>query len=140
MPYTFPVTKDMVTASTSIRVSTKSSERICKILNKKNFKEAKDIIEKIFNKKRTVSGKKNDKYYTKTTGEILKFIKSLESNANDRGFMPDEMTLMISAHQGRKMLRGRRKRSFGLLLKSTYLHGILKKPTVKKKKLKVNKK
>jgi len=141
--YTFPITKEMATAKTTSRVSTIHSRFVAKQINGMNFVKAKQVVDDLITKKRGIHSYMG-LYYTKTSKEILKLLKLLEANALNRGLDFETMNLFISAHMGPAYLRGRRKQSFGMKLKVTHLHAILKpskktKPAVKKEKKKVEK-
>jgi ribosomal protein L22 len=128
MKYTMPVSKDMVSASTTIRASPLHSVKVCRALNRKKFKVARKFVNDLVNEKADIEGK----YYTKTSKEIQKFLKMLDANATQRGFTADDMRILISAHQGPTLYRGRRKRNFGLKIKIAHIQAVLK-PIEKKK-------
>ena len=125
MSYTFPINKEeMVCARTNIKSSFKAAHEICKSLNRKKFKRAKNIVKGLSEEKVSL---KSGKYHTKTAKQIGVLLKGLESNASARNFEPDEMKLLISAHRGSTLFRARRKRSFGLRLKNCNVQAVLKK-------------
>lgn len=124
MTYTFPIKKEeMVCARTNITSSFKTTHEICKALNRKKFKRAKNIVKGLAEEKVSLKGK----YHTKTAKQLELLLKNLESNASVRNFEPDEMKLLISAHRGRTLFRARRKRSFGLRMKNCNVQAVLKK-------------
>ena len=127
MSYTIPIEKDMVCAKTTASVSAINAEKVCRVLNRKKYKTAKELIEDISNEKKSIDGK----YYTKTSKEINKLVKILGSNASSRNIDPDQMQLLISAHQGPTLFRSRRKRNFGMKIKICHIHAVLR-PVIKK--------
>ena len=122
MKYTFPVTKEMVKARSTLSVSKIHAHTVCKAINKKKFKEAKEIIEGLASEK-TPLGKR---FYTKTSSELLKFLNILESNAGAKNLDPNEMNLFISVHRGPTLMRSRRKWRFGREMKICHVQAILK--------------
>jgi len=137
--YTFPVTKEMASAKTTARVSTKHSQFVAKQINRKNFAIAKKIVDGLASEKRGIDSY-SGKYYTKTSKQILRLLNLLEANALNKGLVPEEMQLLISAHQGPAYLRSRRKRMFGMKLKVTHLQAALRPSKKKVKKVEVPKK
>lgn len=131
--YTFEITKDMATAKTTARVSTKHSQLVARHINGIDFTKAKLIVEGLIKKKVAIDSYMG-KYYTKTSQAILKLLKLLESNAINKGLNPNEMKVFVSAHKGPTYLRSRRKRIFGIRLKVTHLQAVLKpvKKSIKK--------
>ncbi|MFQ6010176.1 MAG: uL22 family ribosomal protein [Candidatus Aenigmatarchaeota archaeon] len=136
MSYTMPVTKEMVTARTTASISTKNAVVICRHLNRMQFKRAKKTISDIVEKKKSIKGC----YYTSASENIKRLLESLESNAKARDIEPGKMILFISAHQGATMMRARRKRRHGTMMKSTNLQAILKPGEEKVEKKKEEKK
>jgi ribosomal protein L22 len=120
--YTLPITKEMVCAKTTTRVSTITSEIVCGEINRMIFRKAKAFMEDLVDEKQSIKGK----YYTNVAVEVLSLVRLLESNAINRGITPDDMELFICAHMGPKMLRGRRKRNYGMKIKISHIHAILK--------------
>ena len=71
MSYTFPITKDMVKARSTLSISRKHATIVCKKINRKTYKNAREIVEGLAYEKKSIEGK----YYTKTSTELLKFLK-----------------------------------------------------------------
>ena len=111
-----------VTAKTTAPVSTLSSQKVCKAINRKNFTTAKSFLESVLEQKKSI----NDRYYTKTTKEVLQLLLSVENNAKLKNIDPTQFEVFISASKGPTLMRGRRKRQFGYRLKMTHLKIILK--------------
>lgn len=122
MKYAIPVKKDMVSASSSLPISTKNSVKICRAINRKELYKAKKILNDLLIEKINIEGK----YFTKTVREILRLLNSAEANARARGLDPDKMKVYISAHKGPKLLRVRRRRKHGMRLKMTHIQVVLK--------------
>jgi ribosomal protein L22 len=133
--YTFEITKEMVTAKTTSKISTVHSQLVVKYINGKNFAKAKYIIDGLATEKRGIDSRMG-RYYTKTSEGFMKLLKLLEANALNRGMDFDSMDLFICASKGPAYHRGRRKSSFGSKLKVTHLQAVLK-PGKKRKVKKV---
>lgn len=129
MGYTIKVTEEMVSAQTDLRASEKAALAICRKINRRMFKDAKDFAEKLAKGEADICGKK----YDKTADAIAILLRGLESNAKNRNIDPAGMRLNISVHNGPKMLRGRRNRNFGMRLKIAKVQAILM-PVAKKEK------
>jgi len=115
-------TNRMASASSTLRISHRNATKVCKVLNRKKFVDAKKILNDILNQKITLKGK----YYTKTTEEILKLLSQLEFNAIKKGLDSNNMFLFISAHRGPTLHRARRRwRKFGTRLKSCHVQAVL---------------
>ena len=97
--------KEQARASGTLSISQLNAVKVCKAINRKKFNDAKKILEDLSNEKTSLRGK----YFTKTTNEILKLLKQLESNAKNKNLDLDKMFLFISAHKGPTMHRARRK-------------------------------
>jgi len=114
--------KEQARASGTLSISQLNAVKVCKAINRKKFNDAKKILEDLSNEKTSLRGK----YFTKTTNEILKLLKQLESNAKNKNLDLDKMFLFISAHKGPTMHRARRKwRRFGSRLKICHVQAIL---------------
>jgi len=130
MAYTIPVTKEMVSAQTDLRASEKAARTICRKINRRRFAEAKDFAEKLAKGQTDIDGK----LYDKAANGIMRLLRGLESNANNRSMEPAGMRLNISVHNGPKLLRGRRNRNFGMRLKIAKVQAVLMPMPTKKKK------
>ena len=75
-----PITKEMVTATTTVRASPLDSEKICKALNRKKFKVARKFLNDVINEKADINGK----HHTKAAKENQKLLKMLDANAAQR--------------------------------------------------------
>jgi len=114
--------KGKVCAYGTYSISLKNAVKVCKAINRKNFAEAKKILENLLNKKTSLRGK----YFTKTAKEISKLLKDLENNARNKKLESDSLFLFISAHKGPTMHRARRKwRKFGSKLKICHIQAVL---------------
>ena len=125
MKFTFPVTKEMVCARSTLPISQKSAKIVCRALNRKKYSDAKNIIQNLVDEKIGL-GYRKGKYYTKTAKEILKLLKSLEANAQAKNKDADNMFLYISAHKGPTLYRSRRKWRFGREMKICHVQAVLK--------------
>lgn len=122
MKYTIHVTKQMVAARSTLPISKIHAHTICKKINRKKFKDAKNIVTGLADESRPL----RRKFYTKTSTELLKFLNVLESNAGAKNLDPAEMELFISVHRGPRLMRARRKWMFGKEIKVCHVQGILK--------------
>ena len=121
MKYTIPIKEKMVSASSTMSISPINASKVCKVLNRKKFSDAKNTLEKIVKEEISIKGK----YYTKTAEEILKLLEQLENNAKTRDLDPTKMTLFVSAHRGSTIFRSRRKRKHGMQLKMANMQAVL---------------
>ena len=122
MSYTFPTTKDMVKAKSTLSISQKHATIVCRAINRKKYKDAKEIVSNLALEKKSLDGK----YYTKPSKEILKFLNTLGSNAEALNKDAEKMKLMISVHRGPTLMRARRKWRFGRQMKICHIQAILK--------------
>ncbi len=122
MSYTFPITKDMVKAKSNLSISRKHATIVCRRLNKKTYKDAVAIVEGLAFEKKSIEGK----FYTKTSREILQFLKTLNANAEAKNLESAKMKLMISAHKCPMLMRARRKWRFGRKMKICHIQAVLK--------------
>ena len=119
--YTFPITKEMVTAKSTVPASERATDFICKELNSMKFAAARKLLGEVLEGKRSFGGK----YHTKAATEVAKLISGIESNARARNIDPDPMQLFISTHNGPKLLRLRHKRRFGMRIKIAHVQAVL---------------
>ena len=105
----------------NLRISTKSSTKICRVIRKKPLARAKRLLNDLIARRRSLDGK----YYTKTSKEIADLLSSCEKNAAFLGLDTEKLLVHASAHKGTVMRRRRRKAAFGSRLKSTNLEIML---------------
>ena len=122
MKYTFPITKDMVCAKTSLPISRIHANTICRAINRKYYPKAKDIVTNLAEEKKPL----NRRYHTKTAKEILNFFKTVEANAVAKNADIEKMRLYISVHRGPTLYRARRKWTFGRQMKICNIPAVLK--------------
>lgn len=80
----------------NLRISTKSSVKVCKAITNTSAAKAMNLLQNLLIEKVTLNGK----YYTKTVGEMIGLLKLAESNAEAKGLDPERMVVHASAHQG----------------------------------------
>jgi ribosomal protein L22 len=134
MPYTMKTTKEMAIASSTLNVSPKHALAICSAINHKNWSTAKTVVQGLAEQTRSLEGDLKGKYYSKAASQISGLLDDIASNARHRNMDPEKMQLFISAHQGPRLFRGRRKRKFGMRIKIVHVQAILK-PMPEKKKV-----
>lgn len=113
--------REVSAAGTDLPISTKKSAIVCKKINKMELGKAKSFLKKLLEKEKDINGK----HYTKTAKEILRVLENGENNAKYRG-LENPVIRTISAEQGPKRLRRKRKRSFGSELKNTHIKLVLR--------------
>jgi large subunit ribosomal protein L22 len=86
-----------------VRVSTKSSQAVCKAISGMRLERGKALLQDVLDQKRSLDGK----YYTNTTKNILDLIKSAEANAESRGLDTDSLHIHATAHKGFSFFRPR---------------------------------
>ena len=107
----------------NVRVSVKNTKQVCKAIRGLYLNKAKRFLEDVLKQKKSIGGK----YYTKSTAEILRLIKSAEKNAEFKNFDLDRLYIAhIAALDGTTMFRRRHKRSLGMRMKTANLEVILK--------------
>ncbi|MBU3957618.1 MAG: hypothetical protein KKB25_00920 [Nanoarchaeota archaeon] len=128
--YTIPIQKDMACANATEKISTVAAQAVSKKINGMTFKDAETFLEKMVDGKASV----NRKFHTNTAKSILALLKSAENNAVSRGLDAESLIVMAAAHKGPKIFRGRRKRAFGMRMKSTHVQIALKPAKTAQKK------
>lgn len=106
----------------NLGISTKASVEICRFIRGKSTIKAKRMLENVIKKKQAVpyvrykrdiphrKGKiATGRYPLKASMAILNLIKSVESNANDKGMSQNLDISHISAHKGASQSRYGRK-------------------------------
>ncbi len=88
----------------ALRISTKSSTVVCRMISGKNLTKGKRLLEDLINQKRSLEGK----YYTNSCKGILNVIKSAEANAEFKGLDTSRLVIFASAHKGFTFMRPRR--------------------------------
>jgi ribosomal protein L22 len=115
-------TKEKVRAVGTISVSTEHAIKVCRVLNRKKFIDAKKILEGLVDKD---DDSLDGKFFTKTSTEILAILNQLENNAKNMELDANALNLFISAHRGPTMYRAKRDRRHGIKLKSTHVQAVL---------------
>jgi large subunit ribosomal protein L22 len=113
---------EAIANGTSLKISTKQSVEICRLLRNKSTEKAKAILERVIEKKQAVPYLRYKKeiphrkgemmtgrYPIKASQEILKMIKNAESNATNKGMSSNLIISHISAHKGASTPRYGRK-------------------------------
>ncbi|MFH0829620.1 MAG: hypothetical protein V1887_00465 [Candidatus Aenigmatarchaeota archaeon] len=129
MEYAMKTTKEMAIASTTLRASPKTVLKICRALNRKQFAVAQAFTDKLVAHEVSMDGK----FHDKAAEGLRQFLREVENNAKQKKLEPKEMKLMISMHQAPKMMRGRRRRRHGMLMKNAHVQAVLV-PVQKKEK------
>lgn len=119
--YTVPIGKNMACANATEKISTVAAEAVSKKINRMKLKEAEKFLEKMVEGKASI----NSKFHTNAAGRILALLKSAENNAAAKGLDAERLGITAAAHKGPKMFRGRRKRAFGMRMKSTHIQIVL---------------
>ncbi len=130
--YTVPIEKNMACANATEKISTVAAQAISKRINGMELKEAEEFLEKMIDEKVSV----NHKFHTSAAGRILALLKSAENNAIAKKLDTEALALIIASHKGPKIFRGRRKRAFGMRMKSTHVQIVLKPTKIKNDKKK----
>ncbi|MFZ3078035.1 MAG: uL22 family ribosomal protein [Candidatus Aenigmatarchaeota archaeon] len=128
--YTIPIQKDMACANATEKISTVAAQAVSKKINGMAFKEAKEFLEKVVDGKASV----NHKFHTNAAESILALLKSAENNAIAKKLDTENLKVIAASHKGPKIFRGRRKRAFGMRMKSTHVQIVLKPAKMAQKK------
>ncbi|MBW2979115.1 50S ribosomal protein L22 [Candidatus Woesearchaeota archaeon] len=120
-----------------MRISTKHSVEVCRMLRGMELQKAKDLLQKVLEKKVAVpyrryrrdlghkKGIEAGRYPEKVCKEILKLLKDVEANAQVKGLNTANLVIRhIAAHSGGKPLKHGRKR--GRTAKRTHVEIIVK--------------
>ncbi len=113
--------KEKVRALGTFSISHINAAKVCKVLNRKKFVDAKKFVEDLINKEASINGR----FFTKTSQEILKLLNQLENNAKTMNLDANTLNLFISAHRGSTMYRSKRDRRHGIKLKSAHIQAVL---------------
>jgi len=108
-------------ANTTLRASQKAALSVARAINRKGFKEASEWLTALTKHEANLDGK----FHDKAAKGILKLLQGLEKNARQSKLEPDSMRLCLSVHKGPSLARGRRRRNFGLKMKSTHVQAVL---------------
>jgi large subunit ribosomal protein L22 len=141
--YAFEVKENMAKAyGQSLGISTKKSVEICRHIRNMKVVKAKKFLERVMKMEEAVpfkrylhdiphrTGMAAGKYPITAAEEILKIIKSAESNAQSKGLATPDLTIVhISAHlASRPYHYGRKKRS---KMKRTHIQVVLEEKRIK---------
>lgn len=122
MPYTFvPKEKHARAFGRNVRVSTKTAEKICRVITKKPLTRSKRLLADLLEGRRSLRGK----YHAKTVAAMLRMLESCEKNAEFLDLDKDRLMVHASAHQGSHVRRRRRKAAFGSRMKYTNIEVML---------------
>lgn len=88
----------------ALRISTKSSVKVCRAISGMNLLKGKRLLEDLIGERRDLDGK----YYTNACKGILNIVKSAEMNAEFRGLDTGRLVIFASAHEGFTFIRPRR--------------------------------
>lgn len=123
MKYAFNPSGTIARAATTARISTWAATKVCRLINRKRFEVAKKLVDDLCKGKITIKRK----MYTKAARQIKNLLASVELNAKQRHNQEqiNNSLLFISSHKGPTQYRARRRRSFGVRLKSTHVQAII---------------
>ncbi|MBI4163247.1 MAG: hypothetical protein HY512_00160 [Candidatus Aenigmarchaeota archaeon] len=88
----------------ALRISTKGSVIVCKVLSGMNLQKGKRLLNNLLIEKESLDGK----FYSNASSEILDLLKSAESNAEFKGLDTEKLIIKASAHMGFAFWRPRR--------------------------------
>lgn len=126
--YAIPIEKEMACANATEKISTIAAEVISRKINGMKLKEAKGFLGKLLGEKVSVS----HRFYANAAERMLALLNSAENNAIAKGLDTETLMVMVSASKGPKIFRARRKRAFGMRMKSAHLQIVLKHAPAKK--------
>lgn len=105
----------------ALRISNKSSVRVCREINGMNLAKGKRLLGDLIKKRRSMEGK----YYTNASREILNIINSAEANAEFKGLDSERLVIHASSHQGFTFMRPRKLKMRGTRRKITNIQVVL---------------
>lgn len=88
----------------ALRISTKSSTIVCRVISGKNLEKGKRLLQDLVEERRDLDGK----YYTNASKGILNIVRSAEANAESKGLDPNRLIIFASAHKGFTFIRPRK--------------------------------
>ena len=86
-----------------VRISQKSSNIVCSKLSGMKLGKGKIFLINMLLQKHGIDGK----YYTNVTKEMVRLLRSAETNAEFKGLDPSKLTIHASAHSGFTFYRPR---------------------------------
>ncbi len=113
MPYTFSPEEKHAKAYSTLPISVKSAETLCRVIRKKPLRRAKRLLSDLESQRRSLGGK----YYSSAVSSIKKLVESCEKNAEFLGLDSERLMVHASAHEGMAVRRRRRKGAFGTMMK-----------------------
>ena len=113
MPYTFNPEEKHAKAYSTLPISVKSAELLCRVIRKKPLRRVKRLLSDLESQRRSLGGK----YHSNAVSNIKKLVESCEKNAEFLGLDNERLMVHASAHEGMTIRRRRRKGSFGNRMK-----------------------
>jgi ribosomal protein L22 len=86
-----------------LSISTQSAGVVCRAVSGMRLEKGKAYLQDVIDGRRSIAGK----HYTKATGEVLRMVKSAESNAEGSGIDTEKLHIRASAHDGFAFFRPR---------------------------------
>jgi large subunit ribosomal protein L22 len=120
--------KTAIASGRDLKISPKAAREICAAIRRMNLKEAETFLEEVAEKKRPVAFKRYKKqvphrrglqgwyagkYPVKAARTILKVLKSLEANAEDKDLDTEKLKIIHAAAQRAMKIRNAIPRAFG---------------------------
>lgn len=96
--------KSVRVSGRDLRISTKSSVKVCREITGMNLVKGRRLLRDIVSQKESLDGK----YYTKISKNLLDLLDSAENNAEVKGMEPGKMIIHATAHKGFRFSRNRR--------------------------------
>lgn len=121
MPYTFVPKEKHAKAFSTLPISSKDAQTICRVIRKKKLSTVKRLLEGLEKKERDLKGK----YYSKAVLHIKKLLESCEKNAEALGLEKNRLFVYASSCVAGNIRRGRRRSDFGHRLKMTNVEILL---------------
>ncbi len=122
MKYSLAVTKADAYGKATLSISTRHAIKVCRAINRRKLKIAKDLLNNLVNEKADLRGK----YYTKTAKEILKTLETVEHNAKQKNLNLEDLIVFASASKGFTQYRLRRKSKHGKKMKISNIQIVLR--------------
>lgn len=116
--------EDVTAAGVNMRISTKNARKVCGEINRKKMKlvDAIKFVEGLIDGENDIDGKT----YEATAAGVLDVLKNAENNAEFKGIPTEKLRVKtISAEPGTRMMRAKRRQSFGMNMKTSHIKVVL---------------
>ena len=105
----------------ALRISSRSSVDVCKVINGKNLDKGKRFLADIMARKRNIRGK----HFDNCVSAVSEMVDSAAANAEAKGLDPAKLIIHASSHKGYTFRRPRRFKCRGQIRKIASIQVVL---------------